>query len=69
MYEVQLEKVTKAEEEKNKVMHEIAEFITKQIKELTNAGIDIHEEENTDLILSGFTWDEEDQMLKAQFDY
>lgn len=68
MYEVQLEKVIKAEEEKNKAMHEIAEFLTKQIEELTNAGIDIHEEEDIDLILSGFTWDEEDQMLKAQFD-
>ena len=69
MYEVQLEKVIKAEKEKNEVMHEIAEFLTKQINELCNTGIDIHEEENIDLILSGFTWDEEDQMLKAQFDY
>ena len=69
MYEVQLEKVIKAEKEKNEAMHEIAEFLTKQINELCNTGIDIHEEENIDLILSGFTWDEEDQMLKAQFDY
>ena len=69
MYEVQLEKVMKAEEEKNKAMHEIAEFLTKQIEELINAGIDIHDEEDTSLVLSGFTWDEEEQSLMAQFDY
>ena len=69
MYEVQLEKIMKAEEEKNKAMHEIAEFITKQIEEFADKGIDIHEEESTDFILSGFAWDEENQMLKAQFSY
>ena len=69
MYETTLERIKKAEDEKNKAMHEIAEFLTKQIEELADKGIDIRDEGDRDFILSGFTWDEEDQMLKAQLEY
>ena len=69
MYEVQLEKVMKAEEEKNKAMHEIAEFITKQIEELADKGVDICDEQEFESKLSGFTWDEGEQKLLAVFEY
>lgn len=68
MFEVQVEKVMKAEEEKNRAMHEIADFLNKQIEELSNKGVDIYDEADTSAILSSFTWDEGEQMLKAQFD-
>ena len=69
MYEVQLEKVMKAEEEKNKAMHEIAEFITKQIEELADKGVDICDEQEFESKLSCFTWDEGEQKLLAVFEY
>lgn len=69
MFEVQLEKVTKAEKEKNKVMHEIAEFITKQIEELANEGIDIFDDEAEESYATCVQFDEYNQKLFIKFDY
>ncbi len=69
MYEVQLEKVMKAEEEKNKAMHEIAEFITKQIDELADKGINLYDDGAEDDYAVGVEFDEEAQKLFIKFDY
>lgn len=69
MYEVQLEKVMKAEEEKNKAMHEIAEFITKQIEELADKGIYLYDDGAEDDCAVGVEFDEDEQKLFIKFDY
>lgn len=69
MYEVQLEKVMKAEEEKNKAMHEIAEFITKQIEELADKGIDLYDDNCEDNFAVAVEFDEDEQKLFIKFDY
>lgn len=69
MYEVQLEKVMKAEEEKNKAMHEIAEFITKQIDELADKGIYLYDDGDEDNYAVGVEFDEDEQKLFIKFDY
>ena len=69
MYEVQIEKVMKAEEEKNKAMHEIAEFITKQIEELANKGINLYDDECEENYAACVEFDEDEQKLFIKFDY
>lgn len=69
MYEVQLEKVMKAEEEKNKAMHEIAEFITKQIEELADKGINLYDDECEENYAACVEFDEDEQKLFIKFDY
>lgn len=69
MYEVQLEKVMKAEEEKNKAMHEIANFITKQIEELADKGINLYDDDNEDCYATCVEFEEEEQKLFIKFDY
>ena len=69
MYEVQLEKVMKAEEEKNKAMHEIAEFITKQIEELADKGINLYDDECEGNYAACVEFDEDEQKLFIKFDY
>ena len=69
MYEVQLEKVMKAEEEKNKAMHEIAEFITKQIEELADKGINLYDDECEENYAVCVEFDEDEQKLFIKFDY
>lgn len=69
MYEVQLEKVMKAEEEKNKAMHEIAEFITKQIEELAGKGINLYDDECEENYAACVEFDEDEQKLFIKFDY
>ena len=69
MYEVQLEKVMKAEEEKNRAMHEIAEFITKQIEELADKGIEIFDDEAEENYATCVEFDEDEQKLFIKFDY
>lgn len=69
MYEVQLEKVMKAEEEKNKAMHEIAEFITKQIEELADKGINLYDDGCENHYATGVVFDEDEQKLFIQFEY
>jgi hypothetical protein len=69
MYEVQLEKVMKAEEEKNKAMHEIAEFITKQIEELADKGIHIYDDDCEDNYAACVEFEEDEQKLFIKFDY
>ena len=69
MYEVQLEKVMKAEEEKNKVMHEIAEFITKQIEELADKGIYLYDDEAEENYAVAVEFEEDEQKLFIKFDY
>lgn len=68
MYEVQLEKVMKAEEERNKAMHEIAEFITKQIEELADKGIYIYDDENDNCYATCIEFDESAQKLFIEFE-
>jgi hypothetical protein len=69
MYEVQLEKVMKAEEEKNKAMHEIAEFITKQIEELADKGIYLYDDEAEENYAVAVEFEEDEQKLFIKFDY
>lgn len=69
MYEVQLEKVMKAEEEKNKAMHEIADFITKQIEELANKGIYIYDDDCEENYAACVEFEEDEQKLFIKFDY
>ena len=69
MYEVQLEKVMKAEEDKNKAMHEIAEFITKQIEELADKGINLYDDECEENYAACVEFDEDEQKLFIKFDY
>ena len=69
MYEVQLEKVMKAEEEKNKAMHEIAEFITKQIEELADKGVNLYDDEYQENHATCVEFDEDEQKLFIKFDY
>lgn len=69
MYEVQLEKVMKAEEEKNKAMHEIAEFITKQIEELADKDILIYDDECDPNYVACVEFDEDEQKLFIKFEY
>jgi putative methionine-R-sulfoxide reductase with GAF domain len=69
MYEVQLEKVMKAEAEKNKAMHEIAEFITKQIEELANMGIYLYDDECEENYVTSVEFEEDEQKLFIKFDY
>ena len=68
MYEVQLEKVMKAEEEKNKAMHEIAEFI-KQIEELADKGIYLYDDEAEENYAVAVEFEEDEQKLFIKFDY
>lgn len=67
MYEVQLEKVIKAEEEKNKAMHEIANFITKQIEELADKGIYLYDETCDDNYVACVEFNEDEQKLFIKF--
>jgi hypothetical protein len=69
MYEVQLEKVMKAEAEKNKAMHEIAEFITKQIEELADKGIYLYDDECEENYVTSVEFEEDEQKLFIKFDY
>ena len=69
MYEVQLEKVMKAEEERNRAMHEIAEFITKQIEELANKGIYLYDDEAEENYATCVEFEEDEQKLFIKFDY
>lgn len=69
MYEVQLEKVMKAEEEKNKAMHEIAEFITKQIEELADKGVYPYDDEAEENYAVAVEFEEDEQKLFIKFDY
>ena len=69
MYEVQAEKIMKAEEEKNKAMHEIAEFITKQIEELADKGIYLYDDEAEENYATCVEFDEDEQKLFIKFDY
>lgn len=69
MYEVQLEKVMKAEEEKNKAMHEIAKFITKQIEELADKGIYLYHDEYAENYATCVEFEEDEQKLFIKFEY
>ena len=68
MYEVQLEKVMKAEEEKNKAMQEIAEFITKQIEELADKGIHLYDNGCAEAQATWVEFDKDEQKLFINFD-
>jgi hypothetical protein len=50
-------------------MHEIAEFITKQIEELADKDICIHNDEFEDTYATCVEFDEDAQKLFIKFDY
>lgn len=69
MYEVQLEKVMKAREEKNRAMREIAETITKQVGELADKGIYLHDNECKSYCMTCVEFDEDEQKLFIKLDF
>ena len=56
MFEVQLEKLRKMEEEKSEIMSDIVSFLNNQINELRDNGIVLRAGEDTDYCIDSFEY-------------